>query len=140
MMTTAASTRSLTPRPASMPLPQPLRYKASRMSRSPCPVMPSGSGLPSSPLLETLWWWALSMPALSDEHMLTKTTRTLTHPAFSQSPDPRRRLCRQSLALCVSCCLSFYPSHFLAGKGRDGPEGVKVAILDSDIYTAILLR
>lgn len=80
------------------------------------------------------------MPALSDEHMLTKTTHTLTHPAFSQSLDPRRRLCRQSLALCVSRCLSFYPSHLLAGKGRDGPEGVKVVILDSDIYTAILLR
>lgn len=107
MMTTAASTRSSTPRPASTPLPRPPRYTASRTSPSRCPAMPSGSGSPSLPPLATLWWWASSMPAPSDEHMHTKTcSRTCTSCFFRISGPPE---CRQThiLSLSFSLCLFF---------------------------------
>lgn len=131
MTTTAVSTRSSTPQPASTQLPLLPRYTASRMSHSPCPAMPSGSGSPSSRPLETLWWLALSMPSLSDKHMLTKTN-TRTHLDFSGSLEPwvrPRFVDRHSFYMSLSLSLS--PSHLAFGSVW-APTGVKVVILDND--------
>lgn len=89
MTTTVASTHSSTLRPVSTPLPRPPRYTASRKSHSQCQVTPSGSGSRSSPPLETLWWWVLSTPALSDEHMLTKTHRHTHTSCFFRISGPQ---------------------------------------------------
>lgn len=136
MTTTAASTRFLTPRPAFTRPPLPPQYTASRMSHSPCPAMPSGSGSPSSPPSETLWWLALSTPALSDKHMLTKTnTHTHTHTRTLLFLDPWVRPCfvdRHIHSLYVSLSLSLCPL-LLAFGSVWAPESVEDVILHNDI-------
>ena len=62
-MTTARTTPSSTPQPASTRPPwQPMTSRRG----SPCPATPSGFGLPSPPPLGTLWSWEWCTPSLSE--------------------------------------------------------------------------